>query len=96
MVAFPVIFSPHFTTLNLAFYKSNYFQVVSEFQQNGLDFILKAINHPTYLEDLTGLTELMNTAKSFRLDWDIEEEPNDDEGFVEISSSTPPFIHRSP
>lgn len=58
--------------------------VVSEFQQNESDFILKAINHPTYLEDLTGLTELMNSANLFRLDWDIEEEPNDDEEFVEI------------
>ncbi|CAM8991460.1 unnamed protein product [Rhodiola kirilowii] len=28
--------------------------VVNEFQQRGMEFILQAINHPTYLEDLTG------------------------------------------
>lgn len=58
--------------------------VVSEFQKNGMDFILQAINHPTYLEDLTGLTELMKSANSFTLDWDIEDELDDNEEFTEI------------
>jgi hypothetical protein len=34
-----------------------YFQVVSEYRKRGIEFLLQAINHPTYLEDLTGLTE---------------------------------------
>lgn len=58
------------------------FQVVSEYRVRGLDFILQAINHPTYLEDLTGLTELMKSASSFKLDWDNE--TDDDEDCVEI------------
>lgn len=55
------------------------FQIVSEFQKNGMDFILKAINPPTYLEDLTGLTELKKSANSFEVDWDIEDDIDDDE-----------------
>ncbi|CAO2823538.1 unnamed protein product [Amaranthus hypochondriacus] len=53
--------------------------IVSEFQKNGMDFILKAINLPTYLEDLTGLTELKKSANSFEVDWDIEDDIDDDE-----------------
>lgn len=37
-----------------------------------MEFILQAINHPNYLEDLTGLTELMKSASTFQLDWDEE------------------------
>ncbi|KAK9267564.1 hypothetical protein L1049_009992 [Liquidambar formosana] len=57
--------------------------VVSEYQKRGMDFILQAINHPTYLEDLTGLTELMKSASSFKLEWDDETDV-DDEDCVEI------------
>ena len=57
------------------------FQVVSEYRERGMDFVLQAINHPTYLEDLTGLTELMKSANSFQLDWDNE---IDDDDCVEI------------
>ncbi|WOK99354.1 hypothetical protein Cni_G08066 [Canna indica] len=52
--------------------------VVSEFKERGMDFVLQAINHPTYLEDLTGLTELMESAKSFKLDWDDETDDDAD------------------
>jgi len=51
--------------------------VVSEYRKRGMDFILQAINHPTYLEDLTGLTELMKSANSFELDWDNEVDDDD-------------------
>ena len=44
-----------------------------------MEFILEAINHPTYLEDLTGLTELMKSASSFELDWDAENDVDDDD-----------------
>lgn len=53
-------------------------QVVLEFKRRGIEFVLQAINHPTYLEDLTGLTELMESAKSFNLDWDKETSDDDD------------------
>lgn len=57
--------------------------MVSEYQERGMEFILQAINHPTYLEDLTGLTELMKSVSSFQLDWDIETDL-DDNDCVEI------------
>lgn len=53
------------------------FQVVSEYREKGNSFVLEAINHPTYLEDLTGLTELKKAANSFSLDW--EDDEDDDE-----------------
>lgn len=56
--------------------------VVSEYRERGLDFVLEAINHPTYLEDLTGLTELIKSANSIMLDW--ENEGDDDDDCVEI------------
>ncbi|KAK1558709.1 hypothetical protein Q3G72_023034 [Acer saccharum] len=56
--------------------------VVSEYRKRGVEFLLQAINHPTYLEDVTGLTELKNSANSFEVDWDIE--TDDDEDCVEI------------
>lgn len=38
-----------------------------------MEFVLQAINQPSYLEDLTGLTELMKSAGAFQVDWDDEE-----------------------
>ncbi|KAF5472976.1 hypothetical protein F2P56_009628 [Juglans regia] len=57
--------------------------VVSEYRERGMEFIIQAINHPTYLEDLTGLTELMRSASSFKLDWDNETDPDEDD-YVDI------------
>ena len=61
-----------------------YPQVVSEYRKKGMEFLLQAINHPTYLEDLTGLTELKKSANSFKLDWDDETDDYDDDDLVEI------------
>ncbi|KAG9159473.1 hypothetical protein Leryth_011021 [Lithospermum erythrorhizon] len=57
--------------------------VVAEYRSRGMDFLLQAINHPTYLEDLTGLTELKKSADAFYLDFDDDVEDNDDD-YVEI------------
>lgn len=57
--------------------------VVSEYEKRGLEFILEAISHPTYLEDVTGLTELMKSAGSFDVDW-ADETGDDDDEFLEI------------
>ncbi|KAL8130334.1 hypothetical protein V2J09_019489 [Rumex salicifolius] len=54
--------------------------VVTEYRNKGTEFLLQAINHPTYLEDLTGLTELMKSASSFPVDWDEAAEDDDEEG----------------
>lgn len=56
-------------------------QVVTEFQNRKMDFVLEAINHPTYLEDLTGLTELKKAANSFDFDWDNDTDDDDSECF---------------
>ncbi|KAL6198323.1 hypothetical protein ACLB2K_028115 [Fragaria x ananassa] len=59
--------------------------VVSEYRKRGMEFILQAINHPTYLEDVTGLTELMKTATAFQMDWDDgTDNDDDDDDCVEI------------
>ncbi|XP_057456934.1 ubiquitin-like modifier-activating enzyme atg7 [Lotus japonicus] len=58
--------------------------VVSEYRNRGMEVVLQAINHPTYLEDLTGLTELMKSVSSFSLDFDKELDDEDEEDFVEI------------
>jgi ubiquitin-like modifier-activating enzyme ATG7 len=59
--------------------------VVSEYRNRGMEFILEAINHPTYLEDVTGLTELMKSATKFSLDWDKEiDNEDEDEDCFEI------------
>lgn len=60
--------------------------VVSKYQDRGMDFVLQAINHPTYLEDLTGLTDLMKSASSFDVDWDKDDDDDyaDDNDCVEI------------
>jgi ubiquitin-like modifier-activating enzyme ATG7 len=46
-----------------------------------MDFVVYAINEPTYLEDLTGLTELMKSASDCQVEW-IDE--SDEDEFVEI------------
>lgn len=56
--------------------------VVSEYRNQGMEFILQAINYPTFLEDVTGLTELMKSATSLSLDWD--KEIDEEEDCVEI------------
>lgn len=33
-------------------------QVLSEYRRRGLDFVMQAINYPTYLKDLTGISDL--------------------------------------
>lgn len=55
-------------------------QVLSEYQRRGMDFVMQVINEPTYLEDLTGLTDLMKSA-SCQVEW-VDE--SDEDEFVEI------------
>ena len=45
-----------------------------------MDFVMQVINEPTYLEDLTGLTDLMKSAASSQVEW-VE---TDEDDFVEI------------
>ncbi|KAL6842790.1 hypothetical protein ACP4OV_027634 [Aristida adscensionis] len=55
--------------------------VLSEYRSRGMDFVMQVINEPTYLEDLTGLTDLMKSAAYSQVDW-VDE--SDEEELVEI------------
>lgn len=48
--------------------------IVAEYRQRGFDFLRQAFNHPTYLEDLTGLTDLLCATKKISIDWDDDSE----------------------
>jgi ubiquitin-like modifier-activating enzyme ATG7 len=47
-----------------------------------MDFVMQVINEPTYLEDLTGLTELMKSADYSRVEW--VDDVDDDAEFADI------------
>lgn len=42
-----------------------------------MDFVMQVINEPTYLEDLTGLTDLMKSAAYSEVEW-VDETDEDD------------------
>ncbi|MCL7037000.1 hypothetical protein MKW94_009982, partial [Papaver nudicaule] len=70
-----------FNQMTLVGHSSNYCTacsstVVSEYRRRGMAFVLDAINKPTYLEDLTGLTELMKSMNTLDVDWDDEPDEN--------------------
>lgn len=43
---------------------------MKEYRERGMEFVLEVLNRPNYLEDLTGLTELLSATQSMSLDWD--------------------------
>ncbi|KAL6614923.1 hypothetical protein ACP70R_037193 [Stipagrostis hirtigluma subsp. patula] len=55
--------------------------VLSEYRRRGMDFVMQVINEPTYLEDLTGLTDLMKSAAYSQVEW-LDE--SDEDELVEI------------
>jgi len=55
--------------------------VLSEYRSRGLDFVMQVMNEPTYLEDLTGLTELMKSADYSQVEW---ADDDDDDEFPDI------------
>ncbi|KAL2642114.1 hypothetical protein R1flu_009701 [Riccia fluitans] len=48
--------------------------VVEEFRRRGMEFVIEVLNRPNYLEDLTGLTEMVAATQDMSLDWDDEGE----------------------
>jgi ubiquitin-like modifier-activating enzyme ATG7 len=40
------------------------------FNSHGFEFVMRALVAPTYLEDLTGLTELKKAAEEYSVDWE--------------------------
>ncbi|EES03274.2 hypothetical protein BDA96_03G237900 [Sorghum bicolor] len=55
--------------------------VLSEYRRRGMDFVMQVINEPTYLEDLTGLTDLMKSTSYSQVEW-VDE--TDEDEFVEV------------
>jgi ubiquitin-like modifier-activating enzyme ATG7 len=51
--------------------------VVKEYRERGMEFVLEVLNRPNYLEELTGLTELLSATQSMSLDWDEDTEAPD-------------------
>lgn len=50
---------------------------MKEYRERGMEFVLEVLNRPNYLEDLTGLTELLSATQSMSLDWDEDTEAPD-------------------
>ena len=46
--------------------------VVETFKEKGFNFLLHVFNHPSYLEDLTGITQTM--MEESKIAFDVEEE----------------------
>lgn len=55
--------------------------VLSEYRRRGMDFVMQVINEPTYLEDLTGLTDLMKSTSYSQVEW-VDDTDEDD--FIEV------------
>jgi len=53
-------------------------KVVEEYRAKGFAFLLQVFNNPSYLEDLTGLTELKQATQDFSIEWDVGDEDSDD------------------
>jgi hypothetical protein len=49
------------------------FQILQEYQTKRADFVLKAMESPKYLEEVTGLSELHKNTDIEDVDWDEED-----------------------
>ena len=47
--------------------------VAKYYKENGEDLVLRAMSSPSFLEDITGLTELLNDNEDECLSWDEED-----------------------
>ena len=81
MIVLKTSLIPYCLLIHLISYKKQW-QVLSEYRSRGLDFVMQVINEPTYLEDLTGLTELMKSANYSRVEW--VDDDDDDGEFADI------------
>jgi len=48
--------------------------VIEEYKNHGFDFLLQVFNNPTYLEDISGLTQLQKEAQNISIEWDEEDD----------------------
>lgn len=54
-------------------------QVLAEYKKRGFEFLLEAFNNPTYLEDLTGLSQLHAETEAVTAQWEAEGDDADDD-----------------
>jgi ubiquitin-like modifier-activating enzyme ATG7 len=52
-------------------------QIVNEYKNRGVDFLLEAFNSPNILEDITGITKMKEESANLDVDWEIGSD-NDD------------------
>lgn len=65
--------------------------VLDAFRHDDFEFVLRALVNPTFLEDLTGLTELKRAAEDFSVDWDEDDEELDAGAFKSDDGATAEF-----
>ena len=52
---------------------------MNEYKTRGFDFLLEAFNNPTYLEDLTGLSQLHAETEAATAEWEAAEGDDGDD-----------------
>jgi ubiquitin-like modifier-activating enzyme ATG7 len=62
-------------------------RVVAEWASDGFDMVEKALNHTSYLDDLTGLSEIRKEAALLSLDWDEEEDLLNEEEHLDVGAA---------
>lgn len=58
---------------------------MSEYNEKGFEFLLQVFNEPRYLEELTGLAEMMKSTDDVCVDWDEDEDEVEEEESFEIT-----------
>ena len=67
--------------------------VLESYHRDGFKFLLQVFNNPSFLEDLTGLTDLHKEAESGLAEWDVDEDDadgGDSAGPAESAKATAP------
>jgi hypothetical protein len=82
MIVLKTLLIPVLFIRSLDYIMQKNWQVLSEYRSRGLDFVMQVINEPTYLEDLTGLTELMKLADYSRVEW--VDDADDEDKFADM------------
>ena len=48
--------------------------IISAYKKDGVDFVMRAITSPAYLEEITGLLEMKEMTENIDVDWDDDKE----------------------
>jgi ubiquitin-like modifier-activating enzyme ATG7 len=47
--------------------------VIQEYRDKGSEFLINAFNNPSYLEDLTGLTQMKQQTTDLDIEWEEDD-----------------------